>query len=120
MKKILFTSLIFIPTLFLGQFSIKSLSENVDKGEYSILEVRLNMEDEFRTVEGRDTEGLSRVALFLGNNEGKEVLSKGFSGYNGVVLYLNEMKECGWILEDTYTLEGNSLIITHYIFRKKK
>lgn len=81
MKKIIFiATLLSISTFAFAQNSIAELSKGVDKGTYSILEVRLNMEDEFRTVEGRDTEGLARVALFLGDNQKKEVLSKGFTG----------------------------------------
>lgn len=119
--KTLFTSIcLILGTISFGQNTITDLSKDVKKGTYSILEVRLNMEDEFRTVEGRDTEGLARVALFLGGNEGKEVLSKGFTGYNKVVTYLNEMQANGWILQDTYTLAGSSLITTHYVFVKKK
>lgn len=113
------TTLLFSTFLF-GQNSIKSLSENANKGDYAILEVRLNMEDEFRTVEGRDTEGLARVSLFTGKNKDKEILSKGFNGYNDIVTYLNEMKSNGWILEEVYTLQGSALIITHYVFYKKK
>ncbi len=121
MKKVLYiATLLFISTFTFGQNTISELSKDVEKGTYCILEVRLNMEDEFRTVEGRDTEGLARVALFLGDNEQKEVLSKGFNGYNKVVMYLNEMKDHGWVLENTYSLKGSSLLITHYIFIKKK
>lgn len=119
-KTVITTTLLFISIGFFGQNSITELSEDVDKGSYAILEVRLNMEDEFRTVEGRDTEGLARIALFLGDNEEKEILFKGFSGYNKVVGYLNEMKDNGWVLEDSYPLEGSSLIITHFVFKKKK
>jgi hypothetical protein len=103
-----------------GQNSVKGLSSSVKKGDYAILEVRLNMEDEFRTVEGRDNEGLSRIALFTGQNKDREILSKGFSGYNEVVKLLNEMKQYGWTLVESYTIKGNSLIITHYIFQKIK
>lgn len=103
-----------------GQNSITEISKEVKKGDYGILEVRLNMEDEFRTLEGRDTEGMSRVALYVGNNQNKEVIFKGFHGYNEIVKYLNEMEANQWILEDVYTLEGNSLIVTHYVFRKRK
>jgi len=121
MIKTLYTAAFILLTAFtFGQNTITELSKDVDKGSYGILEVRLNMEDEFRTVEGRDTEGLARVALFLGDNEQKEVISKGFTGYNKVVDYLNEMKENGWELEDTYSLKGSSLLITHYVFVKKK
>lgn len=112
--------LLLIAGFTFGQNSIEDLSKDIKKGEYAILEVRLNMEDEFRTVEGRDTEGLARVALFVGDNHKHEVLSKGFTGYNAVVSYLNEMKDNGWLLEDTYTIEGSSLIIMHYVFKKKK
>jgi hypothetical protein len=103
-----------------AQNEINTLSKDVQKGSYAILEVRLNMEDEFRTVEGRDNEGLSRIALFTGQNKEKEILNKGFNGFNDVVVYLNEMKKNGWLLIETYTIKGNSLIITHYVFEKKK
>lgn len=103
-----------------AQNEINTLSKDVQKGSYAILEVRLNMEDEFRTVEGRDNEGLSRIALFTGKNKEKEILNKGFNGFNDVVVYLNEMKKNGWLLIETYTIKGNSLIITHYVFEKKK
>jgi hypothetical protein len=118
-KALLITTLLFLSSFAFAQNNIADLSEDVKKGSYAILEVRLNMEDEFRTVEGRDTEGLARIALFVGSDKGT-VLFKGFSGYNTVVNYLNEMKDNGWILEDTYPLEGSSLIITHFVFRKKK
>jgi hypothetical protein len=120
-KGLLIFSIIFCFSLLShGQNSIKGLSSTIKKGEYAILEVRLNMEDEFRTVEGRDNEGLSRLALFTGQNKDREILSKGFSGYNEVVKYLNEMKQYGWNLVETYTIKGNSLIITHYLFQKTK
>lgn len=119
-KTLLTTLFISAASFAFGQNTITELSKEVEKGSYGILEVRLNMEDEFRTVEGRDTEGLARVALFLGNNNEKAILSKGFTGYNKVVDYINEMKDNGWILEDTYSLKGSSLLITHYVFVKKK
>lgn len=119
-KLIYTTALLFIAGLTFGQNSIKGLSQEVEKGSYAILEVRLNMEDEFRTVEGRDTEGLARIALFTGDNDDRQILFKGFNGYNKVVAYLNEMKDNGWVLEETYTIPGSALIITHYVFVKKK
>ncbi len=103
-----------------AQNRIEEISENSKKNDYAILEVRLNMEDEFRTLEGRDTQGMSRIALYTGKNKDKELLSKGFLGYNQVVDYMNEMKANGWILDDTYSITGSFLIINHYVFRKKK
>mgnify|MGYP001062113296 CR=1 FL=1 len=103
-----------------SQNRIEELSESAKKNDYAILEVRLNMEDEFRTLEGRDTQGMSRIALYTGVNKDKELLNKGFLGYNQVVQYLNEMKANGWILEDTYSITGSFLILNHYVFRKKK
>lgn len=103
-----------------SQSRIEELSETANKNDYAILEVRLNMEDEFRTLEGRDTQGMSRIALYTGLNKEKELLSKGFLGYNQVVQYLNEMKSNGWVLEDTYSITGSFLILNHYVFRKKK
>lgn len=106
--------------LFYSQNKIETISKTASKNDYAILEVRLNMEDEFRTLEGRDNEGLSRIVLFTGENKEKEVLNKGFLGYNQVVNYLNEMKDNGWVLEHTYSITGSFLIVNHYVFRKKK
>lgn len=103
-----------------AQNTIKDLSKSVSKGEYGILEIRLNMEDEFRTLEGRDSQGLARISLYTGNNKENQVLTKGFEGFNNVVILLNEMKKNGWKLIDTYPIQGSSLIITHYLFEKVK
>ncbi len=95
---------------------LKSLTK---KGDYTILEVRLNNEDEFRTIEGGSS-SLARLAVFTGNNEGAEVLSKGFDGINSIVAILNDLKANGWILNDVYSIKGESLIVTHYILERKK
>lgn len=95
---------------------LKSLTK---KGDYVILEVRLNNEDEFRTTDG-STSSLARLAVFTGNNNGAEVISKGFDGMNSIVLVLNKLKANGWRLVDVYSLKGESLIITHYIIERKK
>jgi hypothetical protein len=95
---------------------LKSLTK---KGDYAILEVRLNNEDEFRTTDG-STSSLARLAIFTGNNNGAEVISKGFDGMNSIVLVLNKLKANGWRLIDVYSLKGESLIITHYIIERKK
>jgi hypothetical protein len=65
-------------SLIFGQNKIETISKNAAKNDYAILEVRLNMEDEFRTLEGRDNEGLSRIVLFTGENKDHEILNKGF------------------------------------------
>ena len=67
---------------------LKSLTE---KGDYVILEVRLNNEDEFRTIEGSSS-SLARLSVFTGNNQGTEVLSKGFEGVNAIVTVLNKLQ----------------------------
>ncbi len=95
---------------------LKSLTK---KGDYAILEVRLNNEDEFRTIEGSNS-SLARIALFTGNNQGTEVLSKGYDGMNTIVTILNDLKENGWILSQSYSIKGESLIITHYVLERKK
>ncbi|MGE0561228.1 MAG: hypothetical protein AB7O47_05385 [Flavobacteriales bacterium] len=95
---------------------LKSLTK---KGDYAVLEVRLNNEDEFRTIEG-GTSSLARLALFTGNNEGAELLSKGFDGMNAIVSILNDLKANGFHLVDINTIKGESLIITHYIIERKK
>ncbi len=89
------------------------------KGDYVILEVRLNKEDEFRTMEGGNS-SLARIALYSGKNQGKELLSKGNEGMNAVLAILNNLKHNGWILVDVYTIKGESLINTHYILERKK
>ena len=95
---------------------LKSLTK---KGDYAILEMRLNNEDEFRTTDG-STSSLARLAVFTGNNTGAEVISKGFDGMNSIVLVLNKLKANGWRLVDVYSLKGESLIITHYVIERKK
>lgn len=95
---------------------LKSLTK---KGDYVILEVRLNQEDEFRTIEGSNS-SLARIAIFTGNNQGKEVVSKGFEGINSIVTTLNDLKANGWVLMHIYPIKGESLIITHYILERKK
>ncbi len=95
---------------------LKSLTE---KGDYVILEVRLNNEDEFRTIEGSSS-SLARIAIYTGNNQGTEVVSKGFEGVNSIVTILNKLKKHKWDIVDVYSLKGESLIITHYILERKK
>lgn len=95
---------------------LKSLTK---KGDYAVLEVRLNNEDEFRTIEG-GTSSLARLALFTGNNEGAELLSKGFDGMNAIVSILNDLKSNGFHLVNINSIKGESLIITHYIIERKK
>jgi len=104
----------------LSQNTVKELSDGIEKGQYGIVEVRLNMEDEFRTLEGRDSKGLARISFFTGKGEDKCLLSKGFRGVNHVVIILNEMNENGWKLVSTYPIRGTSLLITHYVFVKVK
>lgn len=89
------------------------------KGDYIILELRLNKEDEFRTMEGGKS-SLARIAVYSGNNQGAEMVSKGFEGMNSVVLALNNLKQNGWRLIDSYPIKGESLILTHYILERRK
>lgn len=103
-----------------SQNTVKELSDGIEKGQYGIVEVRLNMEDEFRTLEGRDSKGLARISFFTGKGEDKCLLSKGFRGVDHVVIILNEMNENGWKLVSTYPIRGSSLLITHYVFVKVK
>jgi hypothetical protein len=95
---------------------LKSLTK---KGDYAILEMRLNNEDEFRTTDG-STSSLARLAVFTGNNNGAEVISKGFEGMNSIVAILNKLKTNGWRIVDVYSMKGESLIITHYLIERKK
>ena len=103
-----------------SQNTVKELSDGIEKGQYGIVEVRLNMEDEFRTLEGRESKGLARISFFTGKGEDKCLLSKGFKGVDHVVIILNEMNENGWKLVSTYPIRGTSLLITHYVFVKVK
>jgi len=103
-----------------SQNTVKELSAGIEKGQYGIVEVRLNMEDEFRTLEGRDSKGLARISFFTGKGDDKSLLSKGFKGFDHVIIILNEMSENGWKLINTYPIRGSSLLITHYVFVKVK
>lgn len=103
-----------------SQNTVKELSIGIEKGQYGIIEVRLNMEDEFRTLEGRDSKGLARISFFTGKGDDKYLLSKGFKGWDYVVIILNKMTENGWKLISTYPIRGSSLLITHYVFEKVK
>lgn len=98
---------------------VTKLKTLTNKGDYIILEIRLNSEDEFRTIEG-GTSSLARMAIFTGNNQGAEVISKGFEGMNTVVTTLNKLKKNGWELVNSYPIKGESLIITHYVLERKK
>ena len=89
------------------------------KGDYVIIEVRLNKEDEFRTVDGGSS-SLARISVFTGNNQGSELVSKGFEGVNSVVTILNDLKKNGWKLINVYPMQGQSLIITHYVVERVK
>lgn len=89
------------------------------KGDYIVLELRLNKEDEFRTMEGGKS-SLARIAVYSGNNHGAEIVSKGFEGMNSIVKLLNNLKQNGWRLVNVYSIKGESLINTHYILERKK
>lgn len=121
-KQLTLLLLIFISSIGFSQEKqglVDKLKESTKKGDYIILEVRLNSEDEFRTIEGGSS-SLARIAVFTGNNQGEEIVTKGFEGMNTVVLTLNKLKKNGWRLIDTYPIKGQSLIITHYILERKK
>lgn len=121
---------ILLLVLFLGWISILSAQqshENISKkintitkkGDYAILELRINNEDEFRTIEGGET-SLTRISIFTGKNKGAEIIRKGFEGMNTIVEILNDLKSNGWLLEQVYSMKGESLIITHYLLVRKK
>ena len=121
MNKILITlAIALFSVIGFSQNTVKELSVGIEKGQYGIIEVRLNMEDEFRTLEGRDSKGLARISFFTGKGNDKCLLSKGFKGFDQVVIILNEMSENGWKLISTYPIRGSSLLITHYLFEKIK
>lgn len=121
-KQLTLLLIIFISSIAFSQEKqglVDKLKASTKKGDYIILEVRLNSEDEFRTIEGGSS-SLARIAVFTGNNQGEEIVTKGFEGMNTVVLTLNKLKKNGWRLVDTYPIKGQSLIITHYILERKK
>ena len=93
---------------------LKSLTE---KGDYIILELRLKQEDEFRTMEGSSS-SLARIAVYTGNNQGAEIVSKGFEGMNSIVTVLKDLKKNGWRLIEVYPIKGESLIISHYVLER--
>ena len=98
---------------------VSKLNSLTKKGDYAILEVRWNNEDEFRTIEGSSS-SLARIAVFTGNNQGAEVFSKGFEGLNAIVTILNKLKQNKWKIVDVYSIKGESLIITHYVVERTK
>ncbi len=121
-KKFTLFLFIFISSIAFSQEKqslVDKLKASTKKGDYIILEVRLNSEDEFRTIEGGSS-SLARIAVFTGGNQGDEIVTKGFEGMNTVVLTLNKLKKSGWRLVDSYPIKGQSLIITHYILERKK
>ena len=98
---------------------VSKLKSLTVKGDYAIIEVRLNKEDEFRTIDGSQS-SLARVSIFTGNNQGTEVVEKEFMGMNHIVGMLNTLKKSGWRLVEVYPIKGESLIITHYVIERKK
>ncbi|PCJ24340.1 MAG: hypothetical protein COA97_10080 [Flavobacteriales bacterium] len=98
---------------------ISKLKGLTKKGDYIILELRLNKEDEFRTMDGSSS-SLARIAIYTGNNQGTEIVTKGFEGMNSIVTTLNNLKQTGWRLIQVYPMKGESLIIIHYILERKK
>ncbi len=89
------------------------------KGDYIVLELRLNKEDEFRTMEGGKS-SLARIAVYTGDNQGNEIVSKGFEGMNSLVKVLNDLKHNGWRLLEVYPIRGESLILTQYVLERRK
>ncbi len=89
------------------------------KGSHAILEIRLNKEDEFRTLDGSSS-SVTRVAIFNGENQEKQIVSRKFEGFNDVIKYLNQARKLGWKVKETYQVKGESLLIIHYLLYKKK
>ena len=98
---------------------VSKLKAQTEKGDYVILELRLNNEDEFRTMEGGKS-SLARLAVYTGKNKGEELISKSFEGMNAVLRVLNNLKQNGFRLVSVYPIKGESLIITHYILERKR
>jgi len=123
MKKVLFIGFLMFLTVGLTaqvKFDLPGkLKSQTKKGDYIILELRLNKEDEFRTMEGGKS-SLARIAVYTGKNNDDELITKGFEGMNSVLLVLNDLKQNGFQLVDVYTVKGESLIITHYVLERKK
>ena len=123
MKRVLFISFLMFLTVGLTaqvKFDLpEKLKSQTKKGDYVILELRLNKEDEFRTMEGGKS-SLARIAVYTGKNNEDALITKGFDGMNSVLLVLNDLKQNGFRLVEVYTVKGESLIVTHYVLERKK
>tara|TARA_B100000809_G_scaffold86452_1_gene84847 strand:+ start:2554 stop:2925 length:372 start_codon:yes stop_codon:yes gene_type:complete len=123
MKRLFFTLFLVCFAFSLSAQDSPSLSSKLKgltkKGDYVVLELRLNKEDEFRTMEGGKS-SLARIAIYTGDNQGSEMVSKGFEGMNAVVAVLNDLKQNGWRLIESYPIKGQSLLITHYILERRR
>tara|TARA_B100000809_G_C15115490_1_gene522254 strand:- start:1052 stop:1423 length:372 start_codon:yes stop_codon:yes gene_type:complete len=123
MKKVFF--LVFLMSVSFGLIAQENvglankLKAHTKKGDYIVLELRLNKEDEFRTMEGGKS-SLARIAVYTGENEGAELVVKGFEGMNSVLKVLNDLKRNDFRLMDVYSIKGESLIITHYVLEREK
>lgn len=123
MKKIFFLGfLLFFTIGLMAQVNVDLISKlktQTQKGDYIVLELRLNKEDEFRTMEGGKS-SLARIAIYTGENSGEELVVKGFEGMNSLLVVLNKLKRNGFRLVEVYTVKGESLIVTHYVLERKK
>ena len=123
MKKVFF--LVFLMSVTFGLIAQENvdlsnkLKAHTEKGDYIVLELRLNKEDEFRTMEGGKS-SLARIAVYTGENDGTELVVKGFEGMNSVVKVLNDLKRNNFRLIDVYSIKGESLIIKHYVLEREK
>lgn len=117
---VLFLMQLCLVSIVFGQTAeLKEAVKKSSKGDVAILELRLNAEDEFRTIDGSDAQGLARIALFLGTQKGV-ILSKGFKGFHEITELLSELSALGWELQSTYAMHTQSLMITHYVLKKTK
>jgi len=123
MKKVFFLMFLICVTIGVkAQYEIdlgSKLKAHTNKGDYIVLELRLNKEDEFRTMEGGKS-SLARIAVYTGVNNNEELVVKGFEGMNSVLKVLNNLKRNDFHLIDVYTIKGESLILTHYILERIK
>lgn len=99
--------------------TLEAALTGLKKGSHAILEIRLNKEDEFRTLDGSSS-SVTRIAIFNGENQEKQIISRKFEGYNDVIKYLNQAGKLGWKVKETYQVKGESLLLIHYLLYKRK
>ena len=107
-----------ITTISFGQEQqVKVINAKVSVGDYGVLELRTNKEDEFKTFEGGKS-SMGRLAFYSGKGVPIRLL-KGYEGTNELVKYLNAFKATGWKVISVNST-SHDLVITNYLMEKIK